>query len=111
MKETEVRVIRSKRRRKTVSATMDRGAMVLRIPARMSKKDEAYWINHMREKLQSKRSKKKGRSNEELEERARRLAQDYFGGLEFTIVWSKRQKQRWGSCTPLDQSIRLSTNL
>jgi predicted metal-dependent hydrolase len=114
MKEAEladVRVVRSARRRKTVSATMDRGTMVLRIPARMSKKEEAYWVDHMRKKLHSKRSKKKGRSNEELEERASRLARDYFGGLEFTIVWSSRQKQRWGSCTPLDQSIRLSTNL
>lgn len=107
----EVKVIRSKRRRKTVSATMERGSMILRIPARMSKKEEEYWIDHMREKLQAKRSKRKGRSDEELEQRARRLAQDYFGGLEFTIVWSTRQQRRWGSCTPLDASIRLSTNL
>ena len=107
----EVRVIRSARRRKTVSATLDRGALVLRIPARMSKKEEQYWIEHMRKKLLSKRSKRKGRSDEELEARARRLAQDYFGGLEFTIVWSSRQQQRWGSRTPVDRSIRLSNNL
>lgn len=107
----EVRVIRSNRRRKTVSATMDRGAMVLRIPARMSKKEEQYWVERMRKKLLSKQSQRQRRSDEELEARARRLALDYFGGLEFSIVWSKRQQQRWGSCTPIDRSIRLSENL
>lgn len=107
----EVKVVRSSKRRKTVSATMERGVMILRIPARMSKKDEAYWIDHMRTKLESKKANRPGRSDKELEARARRLAQDYFGGLEFTIVWSGRQNKRWGSCTPLDRSIRLSNNL
>lgn len=105
-------MVRSARRRKTVSATVDKGVLVVRIPARMSKSEEAYWVEHMRGKLLSKKSKKSSkRSDAALEERARRLAKDYFGGLEFTIVWSTRQQQRWGSCTPLDRSIRLSTNL
>lgn len=107
-----LRVIRSKRRRKTVSATVDKGILIVRIPARMSRSDEAYWVEHMRKKLLGKQEKKRAkRSDSALEERARRLARDYFGGLEFTIVWSGRQQQRWGSCTPLDRSIRLSTNL
>lgn len=107
-----VRVVRSKRRRKTVSATIDRGVLVVRIPANMSRAEEARWVERMREKLLSKRDKKQSlRSNDALEARARRLAQDYFGGLEFTIDWSTRQQQRWGSCTPLEATIRLSTNL
>lgn len=108
----EVRVVRSARRRKTVSATVDKGVLIVRIPARMSKSEEAYWVERMGKKLSAKSEKKKSRrSDEALEERARRLARDYFGELEFTIVWSTRQQQRWGSCTPLDRSIRLSTNL
>lgn len=108
----DVRVVRSAKRRKTVSATVDKGVLVLRIPARMSKADEAYWIEHMGRKLSDKQQKKQGkRSDRALEERARRLAVDYFGGLEFSIVWSSRQQQRWGSCTPLERSIRLSDNL
>lgn len=107
-----VRVVRSKRRTKTVSATMDGAVLVLRIPARMSRSEEARWVEHMREKLLSKRARHQAnRSNEALEIRARRLAKDYFGNLEFTIDWSKRQNQRWGSCTPADQTIRLSENL
>lgn len=107
-----VRVVRSKRRTKTVSATVDGEILVVRIPARMSRAEEARWVEHMREKLLSKRDRHQAnRSNEALELRARRLAKDYFGGLEFTIDWSKRQNQRWGSCTPADATIRLSENL
>ena len=107
-----VRVVRSKRRSKTVSATVDAGILVVRIPARMSRAEEARWVEHMREKLLSKRQRHQAtRSNEALELRARRLAKDYFGELQFSIDWSKRQNQRWGSCTPLDATIRLSENL
>ena len=107
-----VKVVRSARRKKTVSATVDKGVLIVRIPARMSKAEEAYWIQRMGEKLSAKSQKRKsGRSDAALEERARRLAKDYFGGLEFSIVWSSRQQRRWGSCTPLDRSIRLSDNL
>jgi predicted metal-dependent hydrolase len=107
-----VRVVRSKRRTKTVSATVDKGVLVVRIPARMSRAEEARWVEHMRGKLLEKRERHQAsRSNDALEARARRLAVDYFGGLEFRIDWSKRQNQRWGSCTPLDATIRLSESL
>jgi hypothetical protein len=107
-----VRVVRSKRRTKTVSATVDQGVLVVRIPARMSRAEEARWVEHMRGKLLQKRQRNQAaRSDQALEARARRLAQDYFGGLEFRIDWSTRQNQRWGSCTPLDGTIRLSENL
>ena len=108
----EVKVVRSSRRRKTVSATVDKGVLILRIPARMSKAEEAYWVEHMSAKLSSKTKKRRAkRTDEALEARARRLAKDYFEGLDFTIRWSSRQQQRWGSCTPLDRTIRLSKNL
>jgi predicted metal-dependent hydrolase len=107
-----VRVVRSKRRTKTVSATVVKGVLVVRIPARMSRAEEARWVEHMRGKLLSKRERAQAsRSDEALEMRARRLARDYFGGLEFRIDWSKRQNQRWGSCTPVEATIRLSENL
>jgi predicted metal-dependent hydrolase len=105
-------VVRSKRRTKTVSATVDRGVLVVRIPAHMSRAEEARWVEHMRVKLLQKRERHlASRSNEALESRARRLAEDYFGGLEFSIDWSSRQNHRWGSCTPLDATIRLSESL
>ncbi len=107
-----IRVVRSAKRRKTVSATVERGVLIVRIPARMSRAEEARWVEHMRQKLLDKRERKEAsRSNEALEARANRLAQDYFGGLEFSIDWSSRQNQRWGSCTPLERTIRLSENL
>lgn len=108
----EVRVIRSRKRKKTVSATVERGVLVVRIPHSMSRAEEARWVKQMREKLLDQRSRRAARrSDQALEQRARRLAQDYFGGLDFTIDWSTRQNRRWGSCTPLDGTIRLSANL
>lgn len=107
-----VRVVRSKQRVKTVSATVDHGVLVVRIPASMSAKEEAKWVQKMGEKLRLKRKRRESsRTDEALEARARRLAQDYFGGLDFSIEWSTRQKERWGSCTPIAASIRLSKSL
>lgn len=107
-----VRVVRSPRRRKTVSATLERGVLIVRIPARMSRVDEAHWVERMKEKLTQKaRGREEARTEDALTLRAKRLASHYFGGLEFTIVWSKRQAERWGSCTPLQRTIRLSENL
>lgn len=78
----------------------------------MSSTEEDRWIARMREKLLHKRAQRQaGRSEAALLERAARLAQDYFGGLEFTIDWSGRQHKRWGSCTPAEGTIRLSENL
>lgn len=109
---SQVRVIRSAKRKKTVSASVDRGVLVLRIPSRMSRAEEAHWVERMRAKLLGKREKKRARrSDEALELRARRLGEEYFGGLDFTIDWSNRQNQRWGSCTPLEKTIRLSHHL
>lgn len=108
----EVRVVRSQRRTKTVSATVDQGVLVLRIPARMSRAEEARWVERMRAKLLDKRARlHETRSDPALEQRARRLARDYFGELQFRIDWSTRQQQRWGSCTPVEATIRLSEQL
>ncbi len=109
---TDVKVVRSARRRKTVSATVENGIMVLRVPAHFTASDELHWAEKMRGKLLAKRARRQaGRSCAALEERARRLARDYFGELQFTIAWSSRQQKRWGSCTPAHRTIRLSENL
>jgi predicted metal-dependent hydrolase len=52
-------------------------------------------------------------TDEELEERALWLNDRYFGGLAMpsTVRWVSNQKQRWGSCTPGDRTIRLSERL
>ncbi len=48
-----------------------------------------------------------------LRERARRLSEDYLGGLArpVSVRFVANQRLRWGSCTPGTREIRLSADL
>ncbi len=106
----EVEVVRSRRRRKTVSATLEGQRLVVRIPARFSRKQEQEWVEHMRGRF-DKRAQRRA-SDQVLKRRAQALNREYFGGaLDFHIRWVTNQNGRWGSCTPVDATIRLSHRL
>ena len=108
----DVEVRRSKRRRRTVSAYRDGERIVVLIPAYMSRKEEAEWVETMVARVE--RSERSGvRTDEELWDRALWLNDRYLGGLAMpsTVRWVSNQKQRWGSCTPADRTIRLSERL
>lgn len=109
---TDVEVRRSKRRRRTVSAYRDGERIVVLIPASMSRKEEAEWVETMVARVE--RSERQAiPSDEQLWERALWLNDRYLGGLAMpsTVRWVSNQKQRWGSCTPADRTIRLSVRL
>jgi len=108
----EVEVRRSRRRRRTVSAYREGDKIVVLIPASMSLAQEAEWVDTMVAKIQ-RREKRGQRSDEQLMRRARELSDLYLGGIAQpeSVRWVANQKSRWGSCTPGDRSIRLSTRL
>lgn len=108
----EVEVRRSKRRRRTVSAYRDGERIVVLIPAAMSAGEEARWVEQMVSKVE--RAERRRRpSDDDLMKRATRLSEEYFGGLAIpeSVRWADNQQARWGSCTPSERSIRLSTRL
>ncbi|GAA0627686.1 M48 family metallopeptidase [Sporichthya brevicatena] len=108
----QVEVRRSTRRRSTVSAYREDGRTVVLIPARMSRADERYWVETMLARLQAQEAR--GRpSDAELMTRARELSNRYLGGsaVPTSVRWADNQVNRWGSCTPIDATIRLSTRL
>lgn len=109
----EVRVVRSAKRRKTITARLEQGTLVVMLPARMSQKQEQYWVERMRARFQVRAgSEPKTPSDTPLQRRATKLNRLYFQGkLSFTIEWVTNQKHRWGSCTPGSGSIRLSHEL
>ncbi|MFQ5800868.1 MAG: metal-dependent hydrolase, partial [Candidatus Hydrothermarchaeales archaeon] len=79
MNNMPVKIIRSPRRKKTISARVVGGELVLYFPANMSEREEAEWIEEMKERM----AKKAGRlaeSDEELMRRAEVLNKRYFGG-------------------------------
>lgn len=108
----QVEVRRSTRRRSTVSAYREDGRTVVLIPARMSRADERYWVEHMISRLQAQEAR--GRpSDSDLAQRARELSNRYLEGraVPASVRWANNQANRWGSCTPIDGTIRLSTRL
>jgi predicted metal-dependent hydrolase len=107
-----VEVRRSARRRRTVSAYRQGDRTVVLIPAQMSAREEERWVKAMLDRLDSR--ERRGRPGEaELAARAGELSARYLGGraVPCSVRWVSNQGARWGSCTPVDGSIRLSDRL
>ena len=105
-------VRRSTRRRRTVSAYRDGDRTVVLIPARMSRAEERRWVSVMLERL-AKQDQRLRPSDKDLAARARDLSRRFLGGRAAprSVRWVANQGSRWGSCTPVDGSIRLSARL
>jgi predicted metal-dependent hydrolase len=113
--EAVVEVRRSARRRRTVTAYRESGRTVVLIPAAFSPAEERRWVAQMVAKLQT-REERRRRSlggDDELMVRARALSAAHLDGLAepASVRWVENQQRRWGSCTPADRSIRLSSRL
>ncbi|MGW6285946.1 M48 metallopeptidase family protein [Streptomyces sp. NPDC055107] len=107
-----VEVRRSTRRRKSVSAYREGDRTIVLIPARMSEAEERRWVGVMLDKLAAQENKRV-LGDTGLVERAGRLSAQYFDGRARpgSVRWVTNQNTRWGSCTPVEGSIRLSHRL
>ncbi|WP_461021733.1 M48 metallopeptidase family protein [Thalassiella azotivora] len=105
-------VRRSRRRRRTVTAYREDGAVVVAIPARFTRAEEKAWVATMLERLAAQERRRRP-SDEVLTERAAELSERYLGGRAraSSVRWATNQHTRWGSCTPADGTVRLSTRL
>jgi predicted metal-dependent hydrolase len=113
--EGAVEVRRSNRRRRTVTAYRESGRTVVLIPAAFSPAEERRWVAQMVARLQT-REERRRRSlggDDELMARARALSAAHFDGVPqpASVRWVDNQNRRWGSCTPVDRTIRLSSRL
>ena len=107
-----VEVRRSRRRRSTVTAYRESGRTIVLIPARFTQAQEREWVARMLERL-SAQERRRRPGDEELLARAGGLSDRYLGGLArpASVTWVNNQNSRWGSCTPADGTIRLSSRL
>jgi predicted metal-dependent hydrolase len=110
-----VEVRRSARRRRTVTAYREQGRTIVLIPAAFSPAEERRWVAQMVAKLQT-REERRRRSlggDEDLMARARALSAAHLDGAAepAAVRWVDNQNRRWGSCTPADRTIRLSSRL
>ena len=108
----EVRVIKSSRRRRSISAYREHGAIVIQVPARLSNSKIQEVIPEMVEKILSREAREK-MSDKALFDRALELLNQYlpeFRVRPVSVVW-RSMNERWGSCTTLDRTIRISDRL
>jgi predicted metal-dependent hydrolase len=108
----EVEVRRSARRKRTVQARREGDKIVILMPARATKAQEAHWVERMVEQIE-RRERRTQRTDDDLMARATQLNKAYLGGeaQPSAIRWVTNQRSRWGSCTPADRTIRLSARL
>jgi predicted metal-dependent hydrolase len=108
----EIIVIRSKRRKKNISAYRQGGQIVVSIPARMSKADERSIVPEMVERIRSAEADRTP-SESVLIDRTVALIQAYAPEITerpASIDW-RQMRERWGSCTGIDRTIRISDRL
>jgi hypothetical protein len=110
--EPQIEVRRSGRRRSTVTAYREGGRTVVLIPARFTRAQEREWVSRMLSRL-SAQERRRRPGDDELMARAQTLSERHLRGLATPerVSWVSNQNSRWGSCTPADRSIRLSTRL
>ena len=108
MSTLRVEVVRSKKRRKTISALQVGDDLVrVSIPASLSKDEEQHWVDEMLRRF----TKRAERDRVDLDVRARELAEQYGFPMPRSVRWVDNQSTRWGSCTPSDGTIRLSSRM
>ncbi len=110
--EGEIIVIRSTRRKKNISAYRQGGRIVISIPARMSKADERAMVPEMVAKIRAQEAAAT-MSEERLASRVDELLRELAPEISLrpsSINW-RGMRERWGSCTGTDRTIRISDRL
>lgn len=108
----EFKVVRNQRRRSSMSAYRQAGVIIINIPARMSKQDEIAAIPEMIAMVQRREAKER-KSDEQLLMMGMALLEKYLPEFEIipaSINW-RSMSERWGSCTTVDRTIRISDRL
>jgi predicted metal-dependent hydrolase len=110
--EGEIIVIRSKRRKRNLSAYRQGGRIVISIPASMSKADERAMVPEMIAKIRSQEAARTP-SESALADRIDSLLREHAPEIEqrpLSVTW-RAMRERWGSCTSVDRTIRISDRL
>ncbi|MGI8878932.1 MAG: M48 metallopeptidase family protein [Jatrophihabitans sp.] len=112
-----VEVRRSARRRRTVSAYRDGDRIVVLLPQRFTRAEEARWVAEMVADVQAREERARRRgpraSDAALARRARELTAEHLPAdvWPVSIRWVSTMGVRWASCTPSDRTIRVSDRL
>ena len=103
----EVEVIRSTRRKKTVSARLIGDVVRVQMPAWMSKAEEERYVAHLVERI----ARQQQRGSVDVMARALELAERFDLPTPKSVRWVSNQESLWGSCTIDSGDIRVSDRL
>lgn len=102
-----VEVVRSPKRKKSSSARIVDGRIVVRVPQRLSQAQVDEAVRSLVARLERQRTS----TRVDLTERARALARRHDLPEPDRIRWVSNQGSRWGSCTPTNRDIRISDRI
>jgi predicted metal-dependent hydrolase len=113
----DVKILRSQRRKKTISAREVDGVIHLYLPMGLSREEEAKYVQWAEKRFEAKRRKTELRENNadaELEKRAQALNKRYFGGQlawERICYTTEQNGSTFGICNTKNRTIRISDRL
>ena len=106
-----MRIIASRRRRRTVAARLRSGVLELMVPASMPQAERERWAEVMRARIE-RQLRRRQPNDARLAARARVLNDRYFAGaLRWTSVGFTDTVSLWGSCTFVSGAIRVAARL
>jgi hypothetical protein len=104
----DLRIITSRRRRRTVAARLRSGVLELLVPASMPLAERQHWAEVMSRRLE-RRAERRRPTDERLQERAQKLNRQVFGGrLAWASIGFADMDHQWGSCTYTNGAIRIA---
>jgi predicted metal-dependent hydrolase len=108
----KIKIIRSERRAKTVSARRVGDTLEVSAPEHLSDAELQPIIAKLVDRIE-RRAKRRELDDAQLQQIAQRLNRSYFDGALVwdSLTWSTDQNRRYGSCTPANRSIRISHRL
>jgi predicted metal-dependent hydrolase len=106
----DVKVIRTRRRRRSASARMVKDTLVVRVPHRISDEDLQSIIKDFTTKIEKKLLKRQLNADKDLQQRARALNKSFFSGkLQLcSIEYVTDQNSKFGCCDFSRKKIRIA---
>ena len=111
---TSIRVVRSAKRKKTISGAWKQDTMVVSVPAGLTEHAERLLVADMVKKVMRKVARGSATDPDaQLAARAREMDAQLFGGRAdpSSVSWVSNQNRRWGSASLNSRRIRLSDRL
>ena len=106
---SQIKIIRSSRRKKTVQAKKIDDILHVYLPNGLSSADEQKWVDKMVNQWEQHEKKRQLNSDNKLKLGSQKINDEYFHGeLDFFIEFVANQQKRFGSCSPHTKMIRIS---